>query len=98
MNLKRHQRQHARWRILKTLDSGRPYKVVESLMHRVIADSHLPSDREDLRRELDYLSDKGLLDLDRSNRDEWAAELTAKGVDVVEYSIDAPPGIARPDE
>jgi len=49
-----------------------------------------------VRRELAYLRDLGLVEIFDQETDLWAAKLTATGVDVVEYTIAAPPGIARP--
>jgi hypothetical protein len=49
-----------------------------------------------VRRELDYLRNSGLIELEGEGSSEWYAKLRARGVDVVEYTIDAPPGVARP--
>lgn len=96
IDLERHQREEMRWRILRILDSGRPYPVGEQLIYRVICDVQLPASPQQIRRELDYLRDKGLVELTTENRPDWQAALTGKGVDVVEYSVDSPAGITRP--
>lgn len=94
--LEKHSRAEVRWRILRILDSGRPTPCAETLIYRVLDDVHLATSPQQLRRELDYLRDKSLVVLHTENRATWLAELTAEGVDVVEYSIPAPAGIARP--
>ena len=49
-----------------------------------------------VRRELSYLRDSGLLELEGEQGETWFAKLTASGVDVVEYNYPAPAGVARP--
>lgn len=49
-----------------------------------------------MRRELTYLRDLGLVELEGEDSENWFGKLTAKGVDVVEYTTLAPAGIARP--
>lgn len=90
------QREEARWRILRVLDAGRPIAVSENIVWRVLADVKLPLTVNMLRRELSYLKDLGLLDLEGADNETWYARLTAAGVDVVEYTAAAPAGIARP--
>ena len=50
----------------------------------------------ELRRELDYLSDRDLVKLEKRPDGKWFADLTRYGTDVAEYTIDCEPGIARP--
>jgi len=83
-----------RWRILATLNAGRPNSVQESLILHVANDLSLNVTVASLRRELDYLEEKELVRVQRSGH--WSAELTGSGIDVVEYTIDCPPGIDRP--
>lgn len=94
-SLEKSKREMARWRILKVLDAGRPAAVSEQLVSIVLNDSALILTAAELRRELDYLSDRQLVALHRQAA-VWSAELTALGVDVVEYTVDCKPGIARP--
>ncbi len=90
------QREEARWRILRGLDAGRPRPVSETILFRLLQDIQLPLTPQHLRRELDYLEDRGLVRLLGQNTPTWSAELTRHGVDVVEYTIECDPGIARP--
>jgi DNA-binding transcriptional ArsR family regulator len=96
VDLEKAQREETRWRILRALDAGRPLSVSETVLFRALSDASLPISPVSLRRELDYLRDKNLIKLSGEGGPVWAAELTGLGVDVVEYTIPAPPGIARP--
>ena len=96
IDLEQKQREEARWRILRVLDAGRPIAVSETIVWRVLADIKLALTLNNLRRELTYLKDLGLLELEGEENETWYARLTANGVDVVEYTVAAPAGIARP--
>jgi hypothetical protein len=96
LDLEQRQREEARWRILRVVDAGRPIAVSEQIVWRVLTDLKIALSLNQLRRELSYLQDLGLLELDGEDCDIWFAKLTAQGVDVVEYTAKAPAGIARP--
>ena len=96
IDMEKAQREETRWRIIRILDAGRPLAVSEAVIFRALADASLPISPNMLRRELDYLRDKGLVLLTDEGGPVWSAELTGDGVDVVEYSVSAPAGIARP--
>lgn len=96
VDLEQKRREEARWRILRVLDAGRPIAVSENIIWRVLNDVRLPLSLSAIRRELDYLRDLELVELEGEDASTWFAKLSARGVDVVEYTIDAPPGVARP--
>jgi hypothetical protein len=96
MDLEQKQRDEARWRILRVLDAGRPISVSETIIWRVLHDIRLPMSINSVRRELFYLRDLGLIVVEGDDTEIWLARLTARGVDVVEYTIEAPVGIVRP--
>lgn len=96
VDLQKATREETRWRILRALDAGRPIRVAETVIYRALCDASLPLTPNELRRELDYLRDKRLVVIENEDGPVWAAELTPEGVDVVEYTIPAPPGIGRP--
>lgn len=85
-----------RWVCLDALQHGRPYAVAEPLILSAVQGVPLLCTALDLRRELDYLADRGLVTLKRLEGSPWQAELTRAGVDVVEYTVPVEPGIARP--
>ncbi|MGH7842856.1 MAG: hypothetical protein ACREQT_15250 [Candidatus Binataceae bacterium] len=96
MDLGQKQREEARWRILRILDAGRPIGVSEEIILRVLDDVRLPIGPAGVRRELDYLGDLSLAEVEQDEDGLWWAKLTASGVDLVEYTAPAPPGVARP--
>ncbi len=96
IDLGQKQREEARWRILRVIDAGRPISVNESIIWRVLTDIKLAFSLHELRRELAYLRDLALIEIEGEGCETWFARLTAAGVDVLEYNREAPAGIARP--
>lgn len=96
IDLEQKQREEARWRMLRVVDAGRPIAVSEQIIWRVLADVKLALSLNAIRRELSYLRDLGLLELEGEDAETWFARLTASGVDVVEYNHPSPTGVARP--
>lgn len=96
VDLDKAHREQARWRVIKVLDAGRPEPVSEMIVLQVLHDATLPITPHGLRRELDYLEDRGLVTIKGRHGPVWSAELTHLGVDVVEYTVECLPGIARP--
>lgn len=98
LDLEKAARESTRWYILKALDAGRPYSVGEDVLLRALVDSKFHLTPRQIRIELDYLADRKLIDLKGKDEESehWEAELTAIGVDVVEYTVPCNPGIARP--
>ncbi|NPU85539.1 MAG: hypothetical protein HPY65_13765 [Syntrophaceae bacterium] len=97
IDLKKVQRESTRWLILATLDAARPIganeRLILSTVQEVIRDVTLL----DIRRELDYLDHRKLLEIKgKDTCHGWTAELTRDGIDVVEYTVECDPGIARP--
>jgi hypothetical protein len=95
-DLSKAQREDSRWRILRTLDAGRPFPLTERVVWRVLTDIKLPMVLAGVRREIAYLEAKGLVKVLNPTEPELQVELTALGIDVLEYTVDCPPGIARP--
>jgi hypothetical protein len=89
-------REAARWRVLWVLNSGRPAKLPENIILTCVTDANIPMTPTELRRELDYLRDRKLVEIYGEGTPTWSADLTRLGVDVVEYTVDCDPGIARP--
>ncbi len=89
-------RESMRWLILRALDYGRPTALHEHLLLSTIQGIFSDATQLELRRELDYLADRDLVKLVRKPDGVWWADLTRYGTDLVEYSIDCEPGIARP--
>jgi hypothetical protein len=96
IDLEQKQREEARWRMLRVVDAGRPIAVSEQIIWRVLVDIKLSLSLNTVRRELAYLRDLGLVELEGENAETWFAKLTSNGVDVVEYNFPSPAGVARP--
>jgi hypothetical protein len=95
MEIEKLRREDARWKILRVIDAGRPVGVNAAIVRRVLSDLKLHFSQAELRRELAYLGDLGLIEVGAADG-ELYAKATAQGVAVVEYTAPAPAGIARP--
>ncbi|MGL4708406.1 MAG: hypothetical protein ACRCWH_09340 [Aeromonas veronii] len=89
-------RESMRWYILLTLNTSRPVDPTEVLVLSTIQGVIPDATAAELRREMDYLADRKMIDLDKQPHGVWVAGLTSLGVDIVEYTVDCRPGIARP--
>lgn len=96
MDMEKARRESIRWHILVALNSGRPEPVAEALVLSAIQAIPVQCTALELRREMDYLADRELVALKRLEGAPWLADLTRHGVDVVEYTVECDPGIARP--
>lgn len=96
IDLEKTKREQIRWLVLLTLNVARPVGVAEHLLLATISDAKLQVTALELRRELDYLGDRQLIEITGKDGPVWLAELTRAGVDVVEYTVSCEPGIARP--
>ena len=89
-------RESIRWYVLLTLQNARPIGCYEEPILWVVQSMYPDATPMELRRELDYLGGRDLLEIRREPSGRWWAELTRYGVDVAEYTVDVEPGIARP--
>jgi len=95
-DLQKARRENARWRVLKILDAARPCELLEDLILDALRAQGIDITQHELRRELDYLRDRKLIQISGEDTPRWRAELTHYGVDIVEYTVECFPGIARP--
>ena len=91
-------RESMRWNILLTLNNARPIGAYEELVLSTIQAIYPDATALEVRRELDYLADRKLVDLNKTPSGAWFADLARYGVDIAEYTIDCAPGIARPEK
>ncbi|HHT7856361.1 MULTISPECIES: hypothetical protein [Pasteurellaceae] len=98
INFEQNKKEHIRWLILLTLDHARPIGAPESLLLSTIQTVPIQLTMIELRRELDYLQDKGLVEIKGRDTARWHAKLTSAGVDIVEYTTPVGQGIARPEK
>lgn len=96
VDLEKSKREQLRWLVMETLNAGRPEAVNEHLMLQTVNEVQGGVTTLDVRRELDYLKDRELVEITERHAPVWMAKLTRHGVDVVEYTVPCDPGIARP--
>jgi hypothetical protein len=97
VDMRRIRREAVRWTVLQTLDAARPIGANDQMMMSVLVEVQDNVTMHELHRELDYLSDRKLVEVDKGERlNQWRGKLTPQGIDVVEYTVDCPKGIARP--
>lgn len=96
MQMARLRREQIRWYLLVALNVARPAGAVSPMLLSVIQATYPDATEKEIRRELDYLLDRVLVTISKSPTDVWHCELTRYGVDIVEYTVDVKPGIARP--
>lgn len=89
-------RENLRWYILLTLNSARPLGASEMIILTTVQGIVVDATPRDIRTELDYLRQRDLITLKRSDTPVWHAGLTRIGIDVVEYTVPCDAGIARP--
>lgn len=96
MDMEKTRRETIRWYVLVAVNSGRPERVAETLILSAIQSIPVQCTALELRREFDYLEHRGLVGVKRLEGAPWLVELLRYGVDVVEYTVECDPGIARP--
>lgn len=89
-------REHLRWLIVLTLNNARPIGAFEGPILTVAQSEYPDATPLELRRELDYLHERELIEVKKHPDGRWHASLTRAGVDLAEYTVDCEPGIARP--
>jgi hypothetical protein len=95
MDLAKARCEELRWLILLALNAARPMGTSEVIIRRAI-DPVVPGVTDlEIRRELDYLANRKLIELEY-DRPVWFAKINRNGIDVVEYTVSCDPGIARP--
>lgn len=89
-------REQTRWILLLALNHARPYGAAEAMLLGTVQGVFQEETALEVRRELAYLEDRKLIKIERSPSGPWRAQIERHGVDIVEYTIDCLPGIARP--
>lgn len=81
-----------------TLNNARPMGCHDSTALATVQGVYADATKLEVRRELDYLAERELITLDKLPDGRWIAKLNRLGVDLVEYTIECEPGIARPEK
>jgi hypothetical protein len=98
VDLAKVRREGMRWNLINTLNKARSYTSNEAFLVEVMRSIYPDATAHEVRRELDYLADRDLVDLRKEPSGTWFADLTRYGVDIAEYTIACDPGIGRPEK
>lgn len=82
VDIARVRRESLRWSLLVALNKTRPYTASETLLLDVSRAIYPDTTPLELRRELDYLADRKMVDLEKKPSGDWFADLTRLGVDL----------------
>lgn len=96
IDLNKVRRENLRWYLLLALYNARPEEVCEEIVQGTMRAIYPDASPLEVRQQLDYLSDRKLVELRKEPSGRWWADLTRYGTDIVEYTVDVEPGIARP--
>lgn len=91
-------REFTRWGLVKALYNAHPLGAAEEHLLAIIQGVYPDATQRELRRELDYLFDRKLIEVEKQPDGRWRATIARYGVDLAEYNIACEPGIARPDK
>jgi len=97
-DFEKNRREFIRWQILITLNAARPIGAFEQMVLSVIQSMFPDSTQNEIRRESEYLHGRQLINIVKKPDGRWFMEIARYGVDVVEYTVDVEPGIARPEK
>ena len=89
-------REAIRWHLLSAINLSRPVGIYTEALLPIVQSVYPDATHQEIRRELDYLEARVMCSIKRDPIDRWFAALTRAGIDFVEYTIDAQPGVARP--
>ncbi len=85
-----------RWHLLAALDLSRDQGMTTEALLPIVQSVYPDATEHEVRRELDYLEKRELVEIRKDPLDVWIAELARYGIDVVEYTVDCDAGISRP--
>ena len=88
-------RENMRWLLLNALNNARPLGAMDVLVLTVVQAIYPDATANELHAQLAYLENKELVVINRKPDGHWHSLLSSDGIDVVEYTIDCPAGIAR---
>ncbi|MEN6639634.1 MAG: hypothetical protein ABFC95_10595, partial [Smithella sp.] len=95
LDFEKARREELRWLILRTLYAAQPIGTSETLIQRTVEPVVTGATEMEIRNNLDYLAERKLIHVEK-NKPVWTAKINLYGIDVVEYTVDCDPGIARP--
>lgn len=96
LDMTKTRRENLRWLLILAMYNARPSDLVEAVMLSIAQTMYPDATPIEIRRELDYLGDRKLVELRKDPSGPWWGNLTRYGTDLAEYTSDCEPGIARP--
>lgn len=89
-------RETMRWLLLVALNTVRPDTLSPALLKSVLEGTISGVTEREVLVELDYLENRVLVKLHRNPLGQVSVDISRHGIDLVEYTSDCQPGIARP--
>lgn len=89
-------REDMRWHLLAAINLSRPAGMYTEPLLAIVRSVYPDATHQEVRKHLDYLEAREMVSIRKDPLDRWTVDLTRVGIDFVEYTIDAEPGVARP--
>lgn len=89
-------REAMRWHLLSAINLSRPVGIYTEPLLAIVQSVYPDATHQEVRVQLDYLEAREMVHIAKDPTDRWMTDLTRTGIDFVEYTIDAQPGISRP--
>lgn len=89
-------REAMRWHLLSAVNLSRPMGINTVALLPIVRSVYPDATHQEVRKELDYLEAREMVAIKRDPLDHWFVSLTRTGIDFVEYTVEAQPGVARP--
>lgn len=89
-------REDMRWHLLSAVNLSRPVGIYTEPLLAIVRAVYPDATHQEVRLNLDYLEEREMVRIAKDPMDRWMVDLTRTGIDFVEYSIDAQPGVSRP--
>lgn len=96
LDLAKIRREEIRWHLLRSVNLSRPAGIYTEPLLAIIRSVYPDATHQEIRINLDYLEEREMVRITKDAMDRWMVDLTRTGIDFVEYTISAEPGISRP--
>ncbi|WP_019672294.1 hypothetical protein [Psychrobacter lutiphocae] len=96
IDLQKSRREGMRWYLLVAMHRGEPLGCSDHILKTIMDDIYGKVTPSELHQQLSYLEKKQTVTVTKSPDGHWHGRLTAVGIDIVDYTVDCPAGIARP--
>ena len=96
LDLMKIRREAMRWHLLSAVNLSRPSGIYTEPLVEIVRSVYPDATHKEVRVQLDFLEEREMVRITKDPMDRWMVDLTRTGIDFVEYTIDAQPGISRP--